>query len=106
MDYEMNNFEKDFGETLSMNKIFGEKFVETNKNICKIIINEEEIELTSYLDNLEFKNGVKEIKLKGINNINDISYMFSGCLSLSSLPDISKWNTNNVNNMSGMFCGC
>ena len=32
--------------------------------------------------------------------------MFSGCSSLISLPDISKWNTNNVTNMSYMFCDC
>ena len=25
-----------------------------------------------------------------------MSYMFNDCKSLSSLPDISKWNTNNV----------
>ena len=29
--------------------------------------------------------------------------MFFGCSSLSSLPDISKWNTNNVTNMNNMF---
>ena len=32
--------------------------------------------------------------------------MFYGCSSLSSLPDISNWNTNNVTNMWGIFCGC
>ena len=32
--------------------------------------------------------------------------MFYGCSSLSSLPDISKWNTINVNYMASMFCGC
>ena len=32
--------------------------------------------------------------------------MFDNCSSLSSLPDISKWNTSNVNNMSGMFSDC
>ena len=32
--------------------------------------------------------------------------MFYGCSSLSSLPDISKWNTNNVNYMSNIFKGC
>ena len=32
--------------------------------------------------------------------------MFYCCSSLSSLPDISKWNTNNVTNMSKMFSGC
>ena len=57
---------------MSKDKLFGEKFVELNKNICKIIINEKEVELSSYIDNLKFKNGLKEIKLKGINNLNDI----------------------------------
>ena len=32
--------------------------------------------------------------------------MFANCLSLSSLPDISKWNTSNVIDMSGMFTNC
>ena len=32
--------------------------------------------------------------------------MFYNCELLSSLPDISKWNTNNVNNMSFMFSNC
>ena len=29
--------------------------------------------------------------------------MFGGCESLSSLPDISKWNTYNVTDMDVMF---
>ena len=32
-----------------------------------------------------------------------MSYIFYKCESLSSLPDISKWNTNNVTNMLDMF---
>ena len=52
------------------------------------------------------KNIKLKIKLKGINNITDMSSLFSGCLSLTSLPDISKWNTNNVTDMSFMFRGC
>jgi surface protein len=39
-------------------------------------------------------------------NINDISYMFSYCDSLKSLPDISKWDTKNVKDMSYMFSMC
>ena len=35
-----------------------------------------------------------------------MSYIFYNCLSLSSLPDISKWNTNDVEDMSGMFWNC
>ena len=33
-------------------------------------------------------------------------YMFYECNSLSSLPDISKWNTSNVTYMSDMFNEC
>ena len=33
-------------------------------------------------------------------------YMFHGCSSLDSLPDISKWDTKNVTDMSYMFSEC
>ena len=119
-------------------RIFGDKFVENNKDKCKIIINGNEFDLTSHLDINEnqLNNNIFEIKLKGIRNITNMSYMFNeyddsmplsslpdiskwntsnvidmknmfrGCSLLSSLPDISKWNTANVTNMSGMFWGC
>ena len=35
-----------------------------------------------------------------------MSYMFSECSSLSSLPDISKWNVNNVTNYANIFDKC
>ena len=87
-------------------RLFGYKFVENNKNICKMIIEDKEYELIEKYDIVNFNNNILEIKLKGINNIKDMSYMFFGCSSLSSLPDISKWNTNNITNMYGMFYGC
>ena len=40
------------------------------------------------------------------NNVIDMSQMFYNCSSLSSLPDISKWNTNLVINMNQMFQNC
>ena len=69
------------------------------------------------IDNNEYKiaekyniksnnNNKLKIKLEGIDNITNMSYMFDKCSSLSSLPDISKWNTNNVTNMSNMFYKC
>ena len=71
-----------------------------------MIIDNKEYEITERCDvKSETKNKLK-IKLEGINNVTNMSYMFSFCSSLSSLPDISKWNTNNVNNMSHMFYGC
>ena len=47
-----------------------------------------------------------KINLIGIKNVTNMSYMFSDCSSLLSLPDISYLNTNNVTNMCGMFYGC
>jgi len=41
-----------------------------------------------------------------ISKVTDISYIFNGCKSLKSLPDISKWNTSNVVNMKNLFSGC
>jgi len=89
-------------------QLFGHDFVDKNKNNCKIIINGKEDELKEHKTFSLFSKKINklEIKLKGIMNITDMSYMFDGCSSLSSLPDISKWNTNNVNNMSYMFYKC
>ena len=79
------------GETISFQKLFGEKFVENNKNICKIIINNEKKDLCSYIENYEkyLIEDILVIKLIGIKNIIDSSYMFSGCLSLISLSFLS-----------------
>ena len=48
--------------------------------------------------------------IKGIENLNtdnvtDMSYMFSGCSSLTSL-DLSNFKTDNVTDMGGMLSGC
>ena len=32
--------------------------------------------------------------------------LFFGCKSLTTLPDISKWNTNNITNMNDLFYNC
>ena len=56
---------------------------------------------------INYKNylnkGKIKIKLKGIKKIIDNSFMFCGCLSLSSLPDISKLEENNIRDMKEMF---
>ena len=46
-----------------------------------------------------------DISKWNIENVNDISFMFSKS-SLESLPDISKWNTKNITNMCGIFSKC
>ena len=87
-------------------KIFGSKFVENNKNICKMIINNKEYKITEEYSVKRFDHNILNIKLKGIENVTDMSDMFNGCSKLSNLPDISKWNTDNVNNMHGIFGNC
>ena len=91
-------------------KIFGSDFVERNKNKCKIIYEgkEEELKEKIKIKSSWFSKKINklEIKLKGILNINNMSGMFNECRALSSLPDISKWNTYNVNYMSYIFKVC
>ena len=65
-------------------KIFGGKFVENNKDICKIEYKNKEYELEECfnIENLNLNKDIFEIKLKGINNITNMSYMFYQCKSL------------------------
>lgn len=87
-------------------RIFGDKFVENNKNNCRIFYNGEEHDLSGTI-NVKGK-GLKdlEIKLKGLTKITNSSYMFYGCSSLIYLSDMSKWDTKNISDMSYMFCDC
>ena len=88
-------------------QIFGRDFVKKNKGKCKIIINNTEQDLYQYLDTKNL-NDIKsiEIKLIEIKTITDMSKMFSNCIWLYALPDISKWDMSLVTNMSFMFSCC
>ena len=88
-------------------QLFGGDFVKRNRGKCKIIINNKEKELYQYLDVSNLSN-IKsiEIKLVETETITDMSKMFSNCIWLYSLPDISRWNTSSVTDMSSMFCCC
>ena len=87
-------------------RLFGSQFVENNINICRMIIDNKEYELSEKYYIKSYNKNKLEIKLKGINNVTDMSGMFSRCSSLLSLPDISKWNTNNVTYMNNMYYRC
>ena len=85
-------------------KLFGEEFLNNNKNNCKIIIDNQEQDIIEYYDlqNNENKEILKII-LKAIETISKMIYMFS---NFPSLSDISNQITNNVTNMNGMFYNC
>ena len=116
-------------------KIFGDRFVENNKDKCELDVFGERYELNSHFNesDIKLKKNTFKIKLIGINkitnlsgmfegctslvsvtgfsefnltNISDISSVFEECTSLSSLPDISNWNTINIRNMKNLFKGC
>ena len=94
-------------------RIFGDKFVENNKNNCYILINGEQRELKSVLNRNEIhtENNILKIILIEKNTITDMTGMFhygSGEFNstLISLPDISEWVTTNVKDMSYMFYNC
>ena len=86
-------------------KIFGNRFVENNKNKCKIIFENKELELQEYLENTSNKTKL-DLILTNIDDITDMGYLFYHCSSLVSLPDISKWDTSNVTNMDSIFFDC
>ena len=89
-------------------RIFDSKFVKNNKDKCKIIIKGKEYELTDEfnINNLNKINQNLQLKLKGIKNITNLSYMFKGSESLVLISDISSWDTHNITNMSYLFFGC
>ena len=67
-------------------RIFGSNFVKNNKNICKMIIDNKKYNIKRIYNVKNYKNNILKIKLKGINNITNMSYMFYECSSLSFLP--------------------
>ena len=87
-------------------RLFGKEFVEKNNNNCKLIIEGYEQDLKDIYNFGYFFGSNREtfeIKLTGITNITDLSYMFYECSSLLSFSDISKFNTSIITNMSYMF---
>ena len=38
--------------------------------------------------------------------VTDMSYLFNGCSNISTIPNITLWQTANVTNIAGMFSGC
>ena len=98
-----NNINDGLDEETNLNKSFefyGDNGIDEYNNtyinnISTIKKYNEENNKDSLLEYLElFKLEYNYVNLK---------YMFYNCSSLSSLPDISKWNTNNVEEMSEMF---
>ena len=104
IEYEINNSNNKDNRI----KLFDKKFIEKNKNNCKIIFENKAYEIMEYFDISHFNRNkdILEIKLNIINTITNISYIFNECKSLLSLPNISELYTDNIKDMSYMFSWC
>ena len=87
-------------------RIFGDIFVTNNKNICKLIYKEKQQDLIAVFNTKDIKDDILEIKITGINNIINASYMFYNAISLISLENIDNWNTSQINDMNNLLYGC
>ena len=95
--YEKNN--NDDSEEI----IFGNKFVENNKNKIELIINNEKKNL---IEKYKLKKGENKIQIIIKGEINNLEDMFKGCIYLKNIKELSNLDTKNINNFSGMFEGC
>ena len=85
-------------------RIFGKEFVTNNKSNIKLLIDGEENTLSEFYT---FKQrGENTIQIIILNELQNLSYMFSHCSSLFSIEGLKNLNTNNVINTSNMFEGC
>jgi len=90
-------------------KLFGEEFVNNNKDNCKMIIGNKEEELNSFLKTVIIQkqnSDILEVKLRIKKKLENMSYMFKGCECLYSIDDMCNFNTNSVTNMRNMFSDC
>jgi len=84
-------------------KIFDSRFINANRNICKIIYNGKENEITEcFKFDSNYNYNTIKIHLIINNNITDINYMFKDCKTLLSIKDIPVDNSN-INNMNNFF---
>ena len=84
-------------------KIFGEKFVENNKNNISLIINGKNSPLIkeSYL-----KKGENNITINIKNKLTNLLYMFTGCKTLFNIDELKYLDTGDVTDFSYAFENC
>ena len=87
-------------------KIFGDIFVNNNKNKCFIVNKGIKYNLSEYFTIKNKKKSKLKIELAGIKNVFNLESMFYSCSSLISIKDIYNWNINKVTNISKLFYNC
>ena len=92
-------FTKEEGEF----NIFGNKFVENNRNNIDLIINGIKNNL---IEKLYLKKGENDVKFIIKNKITNLEYMFEWCSCLKNIDGLKYLDTKNINNFSYMFFKC
>ena len=98
MFYKINNPKENI-------RLFGEKFFNNNKENCRMVIDFVEMPLLQFYQPKQ-KENILKVNLELKTNISDLSYMFCGCTSLTSIPDFYNLNITKVTNISHMFSEC
>ena len=108
-----SNVNKSFNESDSDNyidELIDLKEDEENENIYNDNLTISSISINTYISEFtginELINKLNTQSKKVFSNVTDMNFMFYGCSSLKSLPDLSKWDIKNVTNMYFMFDGC
>ena len=89
-------------------RILGKGFVEKNKDRCQILYENMKYELKEYIEDFanNYDNkGLILIYLFANNQISDMSYMFSGCVFLKSIEFLDL-DTSQITDMSYMLYNC
>ena len=71
--YDINMDEEYEEDEEQIINIFGAEFVENNKNICKMLIDNKEYEISEKYNIANNNNNIIEVKLKRINNFTNMS---------------------------------
>ena len=100
---DINSTYSEVSKSSKVDNFFNSCMITKNSNI---IINHYYYNMSEMFCNCISLTSLPDISKWNTDNMIDMSRIFINCESLSSLPDISKWNTNNLNNMNGVFANC
>ena len=105
LDKQINDISYLFEECDSLTSIEVFKNEESNENDDELDINNTPNSDSSFFKEVTTINSSKKLSYFPASFTN-MEYMFSGCESLISLPDIANWNTSKVDDLSGIFKNC
>ena len=109
--YYDNQYETNYKAEKILKSNYQSPWADYKDDITTVVIDESFADYNSLTSTSHwFHNFKKLTAIKGVEHLNteyvtDMSSMFSGCSSLTSL-DVSNFNTPNVTNMSWMFYSC